>query len=365
MGGNTSQRSVMENPSFGGQLGAMNGQNPNNLMPNSARSGPTMSRDQINAMTPEQQAQRRNSLASEAQQYNAQQSAMAAKSAASGETNRMQSMNMPPPGGAGGLPPGGIQNPNIATTGNIGRGNPQDDALSAFQNKYLKGGYKWDQEGMRNAAEGETNYGFVPYMNAMQAQQTQRDNMTQFGVTSAEQARLNTHGMGIADQGSRREDLALSLGQKNNERDAAYNMKAGDRQFGLESELGRGNLARDNYANQTNRTAVNNTNLIQQEQNRISRYEAETGRTDVVGRQKLDQFANETGRLTAEGNIAYQKNQLGFENRRLGMDDSYRRDALGQEGAIARERMATDSMNQRYATFGRASAPNTRAMRSW
>jgi hypothetical protein len=279
----------------------------------------------------------------------------------------MQSYGNPPPGGAGGLPPGTMPNPNNASMGAAGRtgSDPQSAALDNFRNKYLKGGFDYENEQKRNGIEAEANYGFIPYANALQAQKTQQDNMTQFWDTSGEQKRLNTHGMGIADAGSRREDLALSLGQKNNERDYGRHVVEGDRQFGLDSELGRGALANDQYQGKTNRIQVDNNNLIQQEQNRIAQYEAQTGRTDVEGRQKLDSFANDTARMTAEGNREYQRGQLGFEDKRLGMDDSYRRDALGQEGAIARERMRSEEMNNRYSVFGRAKAPNMRAMRSF
>lgn len=224
---------------------------------------------------------------------------------------------------------------------------------------------KYMDENYRNAAEGYANYHAIPYANALQAQQTQRDNMTQFGATHGETVRGNTHAMGIADRASGREDMALAYGQQNNIRDFGEAQRQYNQGFGLEQELGRGQLSATNYANQTNRTQVNNANLIQQEQNRIAQYEAQTGRQDVEGRQRLDQFANDTARMGVQNQYNLGQGQLGFQNRQLDTDEAYRRTALGQEGAIARERMATDSMNQRYATFGRAQAPNMRAMRSW
>jgi hypothetical protein len=242
----------------------------------------------------------------------------------------------------------------------------------------------------REAMESYSRDYAVPYFNAALAKQTQDYNQSSDTRNFGETQRVNTHGMGLADRGSAREDLALSYGQKNNVRDFGEAQRQYNQGFGLEQELGRGTLAATNYANQTNRNQVNNQNLIQQEQNRIAQYEAQTGRQDVEGRQRLDQFSNDTARMgvnnqlrLGEGqlkNDSYNnettrlgvnnqmtlgQGQLGFQNRQLDTDEAYRRTALTQEGAIARERMATDSMNQRYATFGRASAPNTRAMRSW
>jgi hypothetical protein len=217
----------------------------------------------------------------------------------------------------------------------------------------------------REAMESYSRDYAVPFFNAALAERTQGYNERADTRNFGETQRLNTHGMGLADRGSAREDLALSYGQKNNVRDFGEAQRQYNQGFGLEQELGRGTLAATNYANQTNRNQVNNQNLIQQEQNRIAQYEAQTGRQDVEGRQRLDQFSNDTARMGVNNQMTLGQGQLGFENRRLDVDDAYRQKALSQEGAIARERMASDSMNQRYATFGRATAPNARAVRSW
>jgi hypothetical protein len=306
-----------------------------------------------------------------------------------------RSMNMPPSSGAGGYPPGGLPNPNTATTSPSGRigGSSMDDFMSQWGSKYNKG-YNWADEGLRNAAEGEANYYRIPMANAMTADATRRDNMDQFRTTHGETVRNNDRRYSLDERGSAREDQAMAYGQANNERDYGEFVRQGDRQYGLDERLGVGNMDNDRYGRETDRMSVGNTNLIQQEQNRLREYEAFTGRQDVEGRQRLEGFANDTARMRAEGQNTNERygvdtqrelglgananarygvdvqrelgqGDLGYKNRQLDTDEAYRRSALAQEGAIARERMATDSMNQRYATFGRAQAPSTRAMRSF
>jgi hypothetical protein len=267
-----------------------------------------------------------------------------------------------------GYPGSPMPNPNNPGNPRIGpQGYDPGTAGSDFMADWLKDQQNrdWGKTEVRDQAEWYKEYLAVPYLNALNADKTLGLNSWIASTTADEQARVNSHGMGIADRGSAREDLALSLGQKNNERDHAYGVKEGDRRYGLDAELGRGTLAATNYSNNTARYGAETTRMVDQERNRIAQYEAQTGRRDVEGRQALDRFANDTARMGVENQYDLGKGTLGFENRRLDVDDSFRRDSMNQEATLTREKIASDDMNKRYDVFGRASKPNVRQSRSW
>lgn len=235
---------------------------------------------------------------------------------------------------------------------------PQSNILQSWNSKYGPNSpVNYMDENWRNAAEGYANYFAIPYANAELAQRTQGFNEWNAQATLAEQQRLNQHQMGLDTRGADREDLALSYNQQNNTRDFGESQRQFNQNYGLQQELGRGQLAATNYANQTARNdAV--------ERARIADYEARTGRIDVEGRQRLEQYANETDRtrvgndyILGQGALANQGYANQTERDRANNDYS-----LGREGlANDRTRMGNDYIlgqgalaNQGYANQAQA-----------
>lgn len=353
-----------------------------------------------------------------------------------------QQMNMPPQnwgsgpaGGAGGsypgMPPGsaiGNIGPNQGSTRMPQQGGNQAQQIldqwrgapgSADGTKDWTNPQWYANEGNRNTMEGYSSLYAVPMFNAAMAARTQDYNELSGDRNFGEQQYLNRGQMDLAYRGSGREDLALKYGQENNVRDFGETQRQFNQGFGLQQELGRGNLAATNFANDTQRQ-------LGQQQNAIADYEAKTGRIDVEGRQKLDAFRNDTERQNVNnqfslGNAANANNryatdvekllgqgalsnqafanqaqaqryqgqttneafanqtalqnvqnqfslgqgQLGFQGRELDVNEAFRRSQLAQDADLTREKFKNDLMNTRMATQGRAAGPNQRAVRSW
>jgi hypothetical protein len=59
------------------------------------------------------------------------------------------------------------------------------------------------------------------------------------------------------------------------------------------------------------------------------------------------------------------RGQLGLGNRQLDVDSQLRSRQLSQEADLTREKFQNDLTQSRYQAFGRAQAPNAKAVRSW
>jgi polyhydroxyalkanoate synthesis regulator phasin len=122
-------------------------------------------------------------------------------------------------------------------------------------------------------------------------------------------------------------------------------------QFGLDSELGRGNLALGNRQAGIDEMYKQGQLGVAQQQNVID---------EMFKRGQLtnEQYANESNRL-------YQSGQLGIGNRELDIKDWYQRNQLAQEAALTREGFTNQQQIASMNAFGRAQRPQARWIRSW
>jgi hypothetical protein len=338
-----------------------------------------------------------------------------------------------PPGYLGPLPTGagqmGAWNPGQMPQTPAATPFPGMPAMpdNPFMNRWNTGGYsdpsKYGDEGFRNMMEGFTNYGFNPYMNAMMAQRTQQMNEQFGGWDRGEQQRLNTHGMGLADRSSAREDEALRFGQQTNQRDFGEAQRQFNEQQGLDhmwktgqlsaqeyaNETARiqaqGQLKNDAFANETGRMGVNNQLELGRGALENDRFNNDTTRQKTqneydlgLGNLENARFDNQTRRDLGQGQLSNEgrridndfnlgqgrlgldkelgqgrlgldtelgRGQLGLGNRQLDVDSQLRSRQLSQEADLTREKFQNDLTQSRYQAFGRAQAPNAKAVRSW
>jgi hypothetical protein len=118
-------------------------------------------------------------------------------------------------------------------------------------------------------------------------------------------------------------------------------------QFGLDSELGRGNLALGNRQAGIDEAYKQGQLGVAQQQNVID---------EMFKRGQLtnEQYANESNRL-------YQTGQLGIGNRELDLKDWYQR----QQADLTREGYTSQQQIAAMQAFGRAQRPQARFIRSW
>jgi hypothetical protein len=114
----------------------------------------------------------------------------------------------------------------------------------------------------------------------------------------------------------------------------------------IERELGMAGIGQQRYATDIGATTQRRQQDIERQLGLrtadTNQYSAETARTNVTGQLELGQ------------------GQLGFQNRELDVTDAFRREQLGTQSQLERERLAADTLSNRYQVFGRAQAPNTR-----
>jgi hypothetical protein len=296
-----------------------------------------------------------------------------------------------------------------------------------MMDRWNTGGYndpsKYGDEGFRNMMEGFTNYGFNPYMNALMAQRTQQMNEQFGGWDRNEQARVNSGQMDLAYRGSAREDEALAFGQKTNQRDFGEAQRQFNAQQGLDAmwktgqlsaqeyanETARisaqGQIGNDKYANETGRMGVNNQLELGRGALENDRFNNDTTRRNVdqqydlgLGGLENQRYANQTQRDLGQGQLSNDgrridndfslgqgrlgldrdlgqgrlgldtelgRGQLGVQNRELNVRKQMQRSQLEQEADLTREKFQNDLTQSRYQAFGRAQAPNAKAVRSW
>lgn len=115
--------------------------------------------------------------------------------------------------------------------------------------------------------------------------------------------------------------------------------------------LGKGSLANQAFANQA----------------QAARYQGQTANEAFANQTALTlgQGQNANQRFGLENQLALGQGQLGFQNRELDVNNAFNQQQLAQQADLTREGYQRDLTNQRYAAFGRATAPNTRAAQSW
>ena len=256
----------------------------------------------------------------------------------------------------------------------------------------------WLNGGTRSAAEDYMNNFVVPYGNLMNNQQTQALNAWQAQNGLTEQQRVNTNAMNIANQQqalsqagfnfatgpqfqqsinqfNRQQALAqqtqnqnFALGQGQN----AYNAQNVANQFALGKQQNANQLT--NYNQQFTLGNAANANTAQNNANNFALGQQANANTLTNYNQQYDlgKVAN-ANNTQANSNQLYNyqqqallgQGQLGFQNRQLDTQNTFNYKQLAQDAALAREKYANDVLNQRYSTFGRAQAPNARALLSW
>jgi hypothetical protein len=233
------------------------------------------------------------------------------------------------------------QEGNLALQGELGRGN------LALQGELGRGNL--------NA----TNYGNeTERLTAMGQLDLGKGNLALGHVNANNQYDIGLKG---ATNDANRIANELSLGRGNLTNDAtriANEMTLGTGNLALQGELGRGNLANDSRrVGNEGRQIDNNYNIA----NRDLALQDKLG----TGQLGATNFANDTARLTANNQMTLGQGQLSYQDRALSTDDAYKRAALAQEDALTKQKLQNDMTQSRYAAFGRASAPNARAARSW
>ena len=159
-----------------------------------------------------------------------------------------------------------------------------------------------------------------------------------------------------------------------------------NRQFDYQDEQNRidqaykqGLINNQQYENQTGRLQARYQNAYQQGMLKNQGYENETGRLSAnyqnayqQGLLKNQLYDNTTGRLAQGATERYQTGQLGNQQyaniteRQLGQGNlALGQNRLTQEGAVAREQMRSNELQNRYSVFGRAQAPSQQWSRSW
>jgi hypothetical protein len=256
--------------------------------------------------------------------------------------------------GSSGLPP--MPSPSVpAGTGNQyttqpvmpGSGNPGTQVNVPNPNSFTWSPPSWvqgqDQAGWGTPAMAQALQNYAQLQPWIQTQQ----NAMQYGQDFNENQRRWNQQFGWTQQNDQFNQGLASQQQAMAQWVAQQQQNNWGQQFGLDSELGRGNLALGNRQAGIDEAYKQGQLGVAQQQNVID---------EMFKRGQLsnEQYANESNRL-------YQTGQLGQGNRELDLKDWYQREQanLTREGYTSQQQIA--AMN----AFGRAQRPNARWVRSW
>jgi hypothetical protein len=261
--------------------------------------------------------------------------------------------------GSSGLPPSPSVNNTGTSTGTgtgdqystnpvmPGSGNPGTQVNVPNNNSFTWSPPSWvqgqDQAGWGTPAMAQALQNYAQLQPWIQTQQ----NAMQYGNDFNENQRRWNQQFGWTQQNDQFNQGLASQQQAMAQWVAQQQQNNWGQQFGLDSELGRGNLALGNRQAGIDEAYKQGQLGVAQQQNVID---------EMFKRGQLsnEQYANESNRL-------YQTGQLGQGNRELDLKDWYQREQanLTREGYTSQQQIA--AMN----AFGRAQRPQARFIRSW
>lgn len=185
------------------------------------------------------------------------------------------------------------------------------------------------------------------------------------------------------------------------EKVAEWAQENSQRDFGLNQELGRGNLAvaqmqnqidemykkgqltNEQYSNETQRIQAANQLHLGNAQNQISQQNADTQRASVnnqlhLGNREADikdwynrqqvglaQQQNTIDNMWKSGQLTNQQRELALGELTQKQNEAFRYANMSQEAALTRENYANQQKVAAMNAFGRAQAPRSRWVRSW
>lgn len=131
-----------------------------------------------------------------------------------------------------------------------------------------------------------------------------------------------------------------------------------NRQFGLEQELGRGNLGVSQQRADTEAQNVKNQFTLGQRELDVK---------DWYNRQQVGiaQQANQIDQMWKSGQLSNQQRELALAELTQKQNDTFRNAQLAQEATLQREQMQNQQQVAALQAYGRFQAPNTRWVRSW
>lgn len=325
-----------------------------------------------------------------------------------------------PPMTGMGTPPQGPQNMTPSSmsgayqpSSNLYGGGQAGDPMNILQ-QLQNGGWNlnnpatWQGQAKDNLESFMGNY-FVPYINASNSVEAQRNNEYNAAANLAEQQRTNTANIGLAQQGQdlQRDAFGFASGpqfqagldqfnrnlglQTQAQKDtAAYQQGQNSNQLlGLNQNYSLGQAANANTAqnnswnyalgqqqNANTLTGLNqnydlgkvqNANAAQNNANTLQLGQAANANTaqNNAWNYALGQGQNQNAANANNNTLTLGQGQLGYQNRQLDTTNSFNRDQLAQDATLAYAKNANDLTQARYAAFGRAQAPNSRAALSW
>lgn len=215
------------------------------------------------------------------------------------------------------------------------------------------------QNSQFNRGDATNRYGMdLQNLQQMRADATNRYTVDQSTGVAREQNANTRYGMDLSNQQQIRSDLTNRYGI--------------DQSTGLGRQQDATNRYGMNLQNQqqirtdsTNRYGMDqnyslglgqNANQAQANAALAARYQGQT---------QNEAGANQNALLNIQNQYALGQGALGFQNRELDTNEAYRRSQLSQEADLTREKFKNDLVQSRYSAFGRAAAPNARALRSW
>ena len=284
----------------------------------------------------------------------------------------------------------------------LGQGKNSNELLG-IQNQYSLG----QQQDSTNRYGLDQNYQLGLGKNANEQQSInnqfalgmQNDATSRYGIQSQfDLGRMNDatsrYGMGLQDQQSIRSDntnrytVDQSTGvAREQNANTRYGMDLQNSQAGATNQTNRYGIDLNNQqqmrADSTNRYGMNLQNSQAQATNATNRYgmdqnyslgmgqNANQAQANAAlaqryqGQTQNEAGANQNSLLNIQNQYALGQGGLSFQNRELDTNEAYRRSQLSQEADLTREKFKNDLVQSRYSAFGRAAAPNARALRSW
>lgn len=279
-----------------------------------------------------------------------------------------------------------------------GKGSPSDllQNIASGGNNIATPG-QWTGQN-RDLLESYMGNFFTPFVNAQNAQEAQRFNEYNAGQQMSEQQRVNSGQMDIAQQAQnlQRQGFDFASGPQFQQAISQFNQQQGlantTQQNTNAYQMGQNQYNAANVANQyklgnqaNQNTAQNNAwnySLGQGANQNQSQANANTAQNNAWN-YNLGQGAN-SNQATQNANtlqlgmgqnqnaanqnantLALGQGQLGYQNRQLDTTNAFNQQQLAQDAALTREKYGNDLTQARYAAFGRAQQPNSRAALSW
>jgi hypothetical protein len=251
----------------------------------------------------------------------------------------------------------GNQNPNAAPTPNARPGSPVQPGTG------MGYGFSWsppawlsnqDQAGWGSDAMAKAlqNYGLLqPWVqtqqNAYQWGNEFNENQRRWDQQFGWQQLSDQFGMNLSAQQQALADWV-----------ARQNAAQWEKQFGLDTEMGRGNLALGNRE-------LDIRDQYQQGQLGLGQRTLESEDWYRRAQANQAQQANTIDQMWKSGQLSNQQRELALAELTQGQNEAFRRAQLAQEAALTRENYANQMRLASMAAFGRAQAPNARWLRSW